>query len=1142
MRPFRSLFPFKLTTIISAIRRTFGFGSLSSGLMLNDFLLVLDDAQLVLADEFMTLRQKKQLGGNAGFPDYYFETPFFANVVHQAGPFRAFGQSDVGATLNANQWPTGDFSQTLMTFLGTAHDSYNGVYKGKARFTGLPSVAPTITYSGFGGGTTVVNSNIDYNPATGVMTWDATVTALANNFAISFANTGGPIDVWNFYRPGISTTSPPVFTPFQNRLHAEFTGGLRWMDGDQANVCYLMSDWATQRHTLTNWHQGSDRYQFGQTSFGIPNELTVAAYEEAGIDFMWRCAPLGLNSFTAWATTMVSSLPVGKKMAGELGNEIWLDGPNSAFNYRAALVETKAFRLAWNNATFSSNEIATWPGITQYFSGIGDITSITSDGTTATVTFNRPHLLASGNVVTRGLAAGWNVGSVGSRAGAAVTTVPFTVTDGTHVTWPCTQTGTMSMDPINSAGVYFNPASKLIVGIDGIYELSRQRHASRTRDMGIALKAAAAAAGRTADVKTVLMWRSGATDDMVYMHEFMDYLDTQDGLGGSEVIDVYGDAIYFDTSLNRIAGMDLVDQKEIAVTPTEILDAIEMQVDYAERAYSLSNMVAMYRDLGKEVWIYEAGIDTAPAYGAHSGTNHANVDTANQSARVKTITKKGIDAHFKAGVDKLFYYSLRVGPYAGVGCFALGNNVTEVDPLTGVGGWSNRMTANQEMLDAARAEHTRHLLSTTGGLTVIDGRDRINFTQWTGASPFLTLAQEGSYYDHLKNTHKGYEITAPETADYKLQVRAILTTTGTDNLQFRVKGVNVASAALANRGSSNAVEESLATVTLSLEKGANYVYIGGLATQSPSTVIIKSLNLVAVDYALPVGITGSLATTANVDQAYVGGTVTRYNGTGPFNFSLVGPWPDGTTITPVGGDSATVGGTITETGTFAGCIVRVTDTATGQSANLPAISLSVVAGDALVALDTFEAFADGAVIRNQTGFASYPTAFSGGVRDQFTAQSGAARWPNNTSDQWSFPGDIFVGRNLGTDQQAVEFQLSVTPDNDCTFWFCAAANVQDGLVIKMPSQGNNLELFKVVGGTQTSLHVFTGIDLSSGDVLMLRRYGTNCAVYMNNSLLATNIAIGTFTGGNYAGAGSYLMNGGYQYIGWYGPITQLLKP
>ena len=64
-----------------------------------------------------TVRALKLLGANNAYADYYTEKPVFANVIHQAGPFRAFNQSEVGAALDADEWPTEDFSQTLFSFV-----------------------------------------------------------------------------------------------------------------------------------------------------------------------------------------------------------------------------------------------------------------------------------------------------------------------------------------------------------------------------------------------------------------------------------------------------------------------------------------------------------------------------------------------------------------------------------------------------------------------------------------------------------------------------------------------------------------------------------------------------------------------------------------------------------------------------------------------------------------------------------------------------------------------------------------------------------------------------------------------------------------------------------------------------------------
>lgn len=1087
-----------------------------------------------------TVRQLGILGANVAYPDYYVEKPVFANIVEQGGPFRRIGLSGTGATLDANEWPTEDFSQTLMSFAAAPDSSYIGTYKGFATFPGLPAVAPTISYVVDG---TITTQNVNYTPGTGVMTFDMVISSLnPSNVVIDVANTSGGVTDFRIYRPGVNHLSPTVFTAFENRVNGEFST-LRVMDLDQVNVSTL-TDWAN-RNTLTNWHQGSDRYQFGQNQYGVPNERIVALYSEAGATELWRCAPAQLTSYTAWATTMASSLPVGKKVVLEAANEVW----NSAFiytyhiNYYNALVEVDARRLKYNDivgddpdagVTYSSNDTVG----TAYFASRANVESITGNGTTATVTFDGAHGLSSGNMIARGLRAGWDAGDVGTLAGVAPTPVAFTVTGANTLTYPSTAVGTMDMDPNGAGGFFFNPSSPLVVGVQGLYDINLRRHAQRSRAMAIAAKAAFTTAGRLADLDTNVSWQSGAVDQMQDILLFMDYLDGIDGLGGSEVIDSIGFAIYCDLTLDRIAGAGLTDQTGVATTSTQILDAIETQVDYADRAYSLANYTSLARDRQKKLRVYELGIDTQGAWNAFSGTNHANVNTANADARVTTIMRKLFDAFNKAGVDQMNFYRLGVGPYDNSGCFYVGRNVIETDPQTGSGSQSNRLQAIEQVLNAPPARHSRHLLSPSGSLTTIDGRDRINYTYFVGGDPYPTIGSAG-YFDILKTTHLGYEVTAPAAANYKIQIRAVLQTTATTTGYVRVRGTNVGSFAIANRGGSNTVEESLDTVTVAMEEGVNYLYIGGLDNQAQNSAVeIRGLSLVHGSYAFPVGITGTPALTANKDQPYTGFTVSAYNGNTPYVYSLVGSWPTGITI-----DSSTgvVSGTPTVDGTFSSLSVRVTDN-TSVTADLPTFSLEVTVGDALLFSDNFNSLPDNTVMRSESGWGAFNSAGStAGLRDLFTAQSGVATWPNDIGDDYGYPGTFIIGRDLSITDQAIEFQFNVTPGASALFWFCAN-DQQDGIFLNMPSPGNDSSLNKVVAGVVTTLATFTGVAFASGDVVMLRRYGTDCAVYKNNTLVQTNIAIGSFTGGTKAGAGSYLRLGAYNYINWYGPITQLLKP
>lgn len=97
------------------------------------------------------------------------------------------------------------------------------------------------------------------------------------------------------------------------------------------------------------------------------------------------------------------------------------------------------------------------------------------------------------------------------------------------------------------------------------------------------------------------------------------------------------------------------------------------------------------------------------------------------------------------------------------------------------------------------------------------------------------------------------------------------------------------------------------------------------------------LNRVVLNAPASLLISGTPVLTATEGQAYDGFIVSASGGVPPYTYSLVGTWPAGISINASTGE---VSGTPTETGTFAGLSVRVTD-ANSDTADLAAFSLTV---------------------------------------------------------------------------------------------------------------------------------------------------------------------------------------------------------
>lgn len=114
-------------------------------------------------------------------------------------------------------------------------------------------------------------------------------------------------------------------------------------------------------------------------------------------------------------------------------------------------------------------------------------------------------------------------------------------------------------------------------------------------------------------------------------------------------------------------------------------------------------------------------------------------------------------------------------------------------------------------------------------------------------------------------------------------------------------------------------------------------------------------------------IAGTPVTTAAEGVAYVGFTVSASGGSAPYAYSLVGTWPAGITVDSSTGD---VSGTPTESGSFTGLSVRVTDAAS-NTADLDSFTLTIAAA-AAGPTPTYRAHSFNAVSGTTSNSVAYP--------------------------------------------------------------------------------------------------------------------------------------------------------------------------
>jgi hypothetical protein len=102
----------------------------------------------------------------------------------------------------------------------------------------------------------------------------------------------------------------------------------------------------------------------------------------------------------------------------------------------------------------------------------------------------------------------------------------------------------------------------------------------------------------------------------------------------------------------------------------------------------------------------------------------------------------------------------------------------------------------------------------------------------------------------------------------------------------------------------------------------------------------------------PLSISGSPVTSATQGSAYGGFIATASGGTAPYTYSLVGTWPTGISVNS---STGAVAGTPTNSGTFTGLSVRVTDNVSA-TADLATFTLTVGVSTSIMQAMGLDAF------------------------------------------------------------------------------------------------------------------------------------------------------------------------------------------
>jgi hypothetical protein len=326
------------------------------------------------------------MGINIAAPQDAAEDRLYADVIHMSRSF--VNGPDVNsktagpAPVDANGWPTSDFSFYVWAGIGQMHGTYTLSFKGQATVSGSP------------GG----NINLSYDPATNTSTGtfqytNASPGALSMSFSGTKRNSSSAsgsgvtsIKLMRPLTPGASQ-SYPSSTLFANPIKALISkfSVVRFMDylGTNANIQVNWSDRALPSWASFNRNPGG---AYGWQGIGGPWEHVIQLMNETGKD-AWINIPIratdayiknvalmfaygsdGVNPYTSpQANPVYPPLKANLKVYVEYSNEVWNSG--GAFTQFLDNCQAASDELANTSGNSSLNWDKSWNNITFNRSG-----------------------------------------------------------------------------------------------------------------------------------------------------------------------------------------------------------------------------------------------------------------------------------------------------------------------------------------------------------------------------------------------------------------------------------------------------------------------------------------------------------------------------------------------------------------------------------------------------------------------------------------------------------------------------------------------------------------------------------------------------------------------------------------------------
>lgn len=282
------------------------------------------------------------LGTNIDGVVDWSRTDAFVDLVRQSRGFTIYNNLGTVTALDAEGWPSTNFTLLLISFADNTSHIYNGTYK--LSFTGQATVNYCCAVTSI--------NNIIYDAASNTTTADVIVNATepagGNYMILNFANTrrtpGSPVNSGltnvRVLRPGYPLTSTPTFTtPFLDQ-HQRFST-LRFMDW----TC-------TNGSTVVNWNDRTSGNNPWQASpAGVSWEYCIELANTLHKDLWVNIPHQATNDYvTQLATLLRDRVDPSLNVYVEYSNEVWNGGfPQHIWNYNTAVAEVNAGGSNLNN-------------------------------------------------------------------------------------------------------------------------------------------------------------------------------------------------------------------------------------------------------------------------------------------------------------------------------------------------------------------------------------------------------------------------------------------------------------------------------------------------------------------------------------------------------------------------------------------------------------------------------------------------------------------------------------------------------------------------------------------------------------------------------------------------------------------------